>query len=144
LRSGNASLLRLRFISPAARFSAFTDAARFCVEQLVEMLGVVRDVDLVVAYEPVWAIGRSHPAPPEHVREVCRALRRCVDNHTQAARLLYGGSAGEGTFASLYPDVDGLFLGRFAHEIGRLDSILEEVASHAPRPTSAVKASAKN
>ncbi|KAF3346979.1 hypothetical protein VdG2_04721 [Verticillium dahliae VDG2] len=44
-------------------------------------------------------------------------------------RILYGGSAGPGTFARLKGGVDGLFLGRFGHDVDRFWRTVEEVAS---------------
>jgi triosephosphate isomerase len=40
---------------------------------------------------------------------------------------VYGGSAGPGTFAKISEGVDGLFLGRFAHDIKNLKKVIEEV-----------------
>lgn len=75
------------------------------------------DKEVVLAYEPVWAIGKSEPASAEHVVAVTKALRARVakTHHKGAVRILYGGSAGPGLFDKLKEGVDGLFLGRFAH-----------------------------
>ncbi|WP_264159490.1 triose-phosphate isomerase family protein [Mycetocola spongiae] len=83
---------------------------------------------LVVAYEPVWAIGAAKPADPEHVRAVCREIRAELDSHPRIGRgtVIYGGSAGPGVLDTLGEDVDGLFLGRFAHDPEALRSILVE------------------
>jgi triosephosphate isomerase len=89
----------------------------------------------VIAYEPVWAIGQDAPADPEHVREVCDGLRRDVGPQTE---IIYGGSAGPGTLTSLYPAVNGLFLGRFAHDPARVGQVLAEVEQLAQRPTAEV------
>jgi triosephosphate isomerase len=91
---------------------------------------------LVVAYEPQWAIGAAEPAAPEHITEVCRALR----NHLQSmsafagSQVIYGGSAGPGLFTELRDGVDGLFLGRFAHDPAALEAILDETLAHSGRP----------
>ncbi|MBD8042696.1 triosephosphate isomerase [Arthrobacter sp. Sa2BUA2] len=79
----------------------------------------------VVAYEPLWAIGATEPAEPAYVRAVAARLREQLPGN---ATLLYGGSAGPGLLPLLYPHVDGLFLGRFAHDPGNLALILEEAA----------------
>ena len=41
--------------------------------------------------------------------------------------MIYGGSAGPGTYAALRCCVDGLFLGRFAHDITALSHVIDEV-----------------
>ena len=45
------------------------------------------------------------------------------------ARLLYGGSAGPGLLTRLAPAVDGVFLGRFAHDPAALAAVVEEAAA---------------
>lgn len=78
---------------------------------------------LVIAYEPVWAIGAPRPAPPEHVRAMGSALRV----HTPDATVIYGGSAGPGLLPQIAGAVDGMFLGRFAHDPAAVPAILDEV-----------------
>lgn len=99
------------------------DAARVCAQQL-EAIGV-GGLETVVAYEPVWAIGATEPAPAAYVVEVASRLREHLGPDT---RLLYGGSAGPGTFTGLAGAVDGLFLGRHAHDPRQLHAVLDEVA----------------
>jgi triosephosphate isomerase len=74
--------------------------------------------DLVVAYEPVWAIGTGEVATPEDAQEVCGAIRgRLAELYSpeQAARtrVLYGGSVKSSNIASIMaqPDVDGALVG---------------------------------
>ena len=73
---------------------------------------------LVVAYEPVWAIGTGEVATPEDAQEVCAAIRaRIAETHGEAAaddvRILYGGSVKASNVASIMakPDVDGALVG---------------------------------
>ena len=103
------------------------DAARVCIEQLTSALAGDRGHDIVVAYEPVWAIGADQPADPSHVRQVCRELRSHLTSRTGRGSILYGGSAGPGTYSHLGSAVDGLFLGRFAHDPTRFASVLREI-----------------
>ncbi|MFT3797443.1 triose-phosphate isomerase family protein [Microbacterium sp.] len=90
---------------------------------------------VVVAYEPVWAIGAPEPAPASHIVAVARALRAALD--ADAARagstVIYGGSAGPGLLTRLGDDVDGLFLGRFAHDPDAFAAVLDEAAALASR-----------
>ena len=73
---------------------------------------------LVIAYEPVWAIGTGEVATPEDAQEVCGAIRTRVaelyDAPTaDAVRVLYGGSMKSDNVASIMaqPDVDGGLVG---------------------------------
>ena len=83
----------------------------------------------MVAYEPQWAIGAAEPATPEHIGGVCRALARwlAADNALEGSRVIYGGSAGPGLLPRLGDSVDGLFLGRFAHDPRAFEAILDDV-----------------
>ncbi|TKA44292.1 hypothetical protein B0A54_05035 [Friedmanniomyces endolithicus] len=87
------------------------------------------DADVILAYEPVWAIGASEPAGADHVVAVTQNLRALVaeTGRKGRTRILYGGSAGPGTFQKLKDGVDGLFLGRFAHDVGNLEKVIEEM-----------------
>ena len=74
--------------------------------------------DLVVAYEPVWAIGTGEVATPEDAQEVCAAIRdRVREVHGDAAadgvRILYGGSVKAANVAGIMDktDVDGCLVG---------------------------------
>jgi len=61
---------------------------------------------------------------------VCTALRQhCIDTDLQNTRVIYGGSAGPGLLTQLGDHVDGLFLGRFAHEPEAFAAILGEARS---------------
>lgn len=49
-------------------------------------------------------------------------------NRKGLTRILYGGSAGPGTFQKLKDGVDGLFLGRFAHDVRNLEKVIQEMS----------------
>ncbi len=83
--------------------------AGFTAEQVAE---------LVVAYEPVWAIGTGEVATPEDAQEVCAAIRtRLAEVHGAgvgaAVRILYGGSVKAANVGGIMaqPDVDGCLVG---------------------------------
>ena len=90
-----------------------------------------RHPGVVFAYEPVWAIGASEPASADHVVAVIAALRECIRVQAPwfqgSLRFLYGGSAGPGTWEKLEHECDGLFLGRFAHDVANLTRVWGEV-----------------
>ncbi|OJD39018.1 triosephosphate isomerase [Diplodia corticola] len=99
-----------------------------CRPQVTSVLAAVPDdAEVILAYEPVWAIGAKEPADPDHVVNVTKELRSMVSGRKGTTRILYGGSAGSGTFARLVDGVDGLFLGRFAHELANLSQVIVEV-----------------
>ena len=105
-------------------------ATRECVPQVVAVLdSIPQDAPLIFAYEPVWAIGAQQPASADHVCNVVQQLRSIImqRNRTGECRILYGGSAGPGTWDTLKSAVDGLFLGRFAHDIGNFKKVVSEV-----------------
>lgn len=66
--------------------------------------------ELVVAYEPVWAIGSGTPATPEYAQEMIAYLRRHL---TEKTRILYGGSSNDTNAAAFIeqPDIDGFLVG---------------------------------
>jgi triosephosphate isomerase len=107
-------------------------AASACIEQLESALAGVEgdgsDASVVVAYEPVWAIGAEAAATPEHIAEVCGLLSEWMLRHPLVAtsRVIYGGSAGPGLIGQLGLAVDGLFLGRLAHNPANLERVLDE------------------
>ncbi|OCK86029.1 Triosephosphate isomerase [Lepidopterella palustris CBS 459.81] len=99
-----------------------------CRPQVASVLAAIPDdAEVILAYEPVWAIGASEPADPDHVVHVTKELRRISEGRKGVTRIIYGGSAGPGTFARIAEGVDGLFLGRFAHDIQNLRRVIIEV-----------------
>ena len=74
--------------------------------------------DLVIAYEPVWAIGTGEVATPDDAQEVCAAIRARIEElHGEEAaakvRILYGGSVKAANVAGIMEkaDVDGCLVG---------------------------------
>jgi Triosephosphate isomerase len=101
------------------------DAARVCVAQA----SAARAGPLVLAYEPVWAIGADEPASPSYVRGVVAHIKATLPEQLHGSQVIYGGSAGPGLLPLLRPELDGLFLGRFAHDPENVRTVLGEAES---------------
>ncbi|MBR5337419.1 MAG: triose-phosphate isomerase [Lachnospiraceae bacterium] len=73
---------------------------------------------LVIAYEPIWAIGTGKTASADQAQEVCGAIRKCIEEMydkatADAVRIQYGGSVKGDNAAELFgkPDIDGGLVG---------------------------------
>ena len=74
--------------------------------------------NIIIAYEPVWAIGTGLTATPEQAQEVCENIRAVVrklysSKNARAISILYGGSMNEKNAYELLaqPDIDGGLIG---------------------------------
>ena len=73
---------------------------------------------LVIAYEPIWAIGTGKTATSDQAEEICKAVRDCVremydDDTAEKVHIQYGGSVNAGNAAELFtkPNIDGALVG---------------------------------
>ncbi|HYY18485.1 MAG TPA: triose-phosphate isomerase [Streptosporangiaceae bacterium] len=92
-----------------------------CVGQVtrgLDGLSAEQVASMVIAYEPIWAIGTGEVASPDDAQEACAAIRRCVsalhDHETAASlRILYGGSVKSDNVTPIMdqPDVNGALVG---------------------------------
>jgi triosephosphate isomerase len=85
---------------------------------------------LVVAYEPVWAIGTGEVATPDDAQEVCAGIRERVrkvhgDSAADAVRILYGGSVKAANVAGIMEktDVDGALVGGASLQVDEFSGI---------------------
>ena len=109
------------------------EAVPYCTAQLVAALaGLTAEqvTSIVVAYEPVWAIGTGEVATPEDAQEVCEQLRRTLaelysDTIADGVRILYGGSVKAANVAGIMaqPDVDGALVGGASIDAAEFASI---------------------
>lgn len=93
--------------------------------------GVDAAKEIVVAYEPVWAIGSGQAATPAQAEQVAAALRAVLvellgEEAAQRTRILYGGSVKAANIAAFMrePNVDGALVGGASLDIDEFSSIV--------------------
>lgn len=87
---------------------------------------------LVIAYEPIWAIGTGKTATDEQAEEVCAIIRQLIvelyDNDVaEKTRILYGGSVNAGNAKSLFsmPNIDGGLVGGASLKLDTFEKIVK-------------------
>ena len=91
---------------------------------------------IVIAYEPVWAIGTGQTATPDQAQEMHRFIRETLAKKygrdlANAIRILYGGSVKPGNAAEIFskPDVDGGLIGGASLKAQDFNAIVEAAKS---------------
>jgi triosephosphate isomerase (TIM) len=115
---------------------AVRQAGNYLAHTLAQLDGALAGVGqeqaagLVVAYEPVWAIGTGEVARPEDAQEVCHAIRErvsAVQGHEAGLgmRILYGGSVKSDNIAAIMaqPAIDGALVGGASLDAGEFVQI---------------------
>ncbi|MBP3736887.1 MAG: triose-phosphate isomerase [Lachnospiraceae bacterium] len=94
------------------------DHIRMQIKSDLAGIGAQEAASMVIAYEPIWAIGTGKTATSEQAQEVCGVIRRTIaeiyDEETaEKIRIQYGGSVNGGNAAELFamPDIDGGLVG---------------------------------
>jgi triosephosphate isomerase (TIM) len=104
---------------------------RHQVQEGLEKVPADRLADVVIAYEPIWAIGTGLVATPEQAQEAIAFVRALVEDRDKAAgaavRILYGGSLKPDNAPELLslPDVDGALVGGASLDAGSFAEIVE-------------------
>ena len=114
----SAGLIPILCVGEALEIRQAGNAISFVADQLESSLaGYTAWESLIVAYEPVWAIGTGEAATSEQAQEmtaVCReVIRKPAPNAADSVRVLYGGSVNSGNIDELLeqPDIDGALVG---------------------------------
>jgi triosephosphate isomerase (TIM) len=119
------------------------DTDRKLRQQIKDDLGGVpaeRLAEVVIAYEPIWAIGTGRVATPEQAQEAIAFIRALVGDRDKAAseqvRVLYGGSVKPENASELLalPDVDGALVGGASLEAESFAAIVAAAAGAATHP----------
>ena len=94
------------------------------------LVGIAADADIVIAYEPVWAIGSGLAATEEQAEQVCAALRVALAEElgadaAQRTRILYGGSVKSTNIAGFMrqANIDGALVGGASLDVAEFSSI---------------------
>jgi triosephosphate isomerase len=104
---------------------------RHQVQEGLEKVPKDRLAEVVIAYEPIWAIGTGLTATPDQAQEAIAFVRALVEDRDKAAgeavRILYGGSLKPDNAPEILalPDVDGALVGGASLDAGSFSEIVE-------------------
>jgi triosephosphate isomerase (TIM) len=107
---------------------------RHQVQEGLEKVPAERLGEVVIAYEPIWAIGTGKVATPEQAQDALAFVRALVADRDKAAaehtRVLYGGSMKPDNAAELLalPDCDGGLIGGASLDVDQLVAIIDAAA----------------
>lgn len=105
-----------------------------------QLVSAMKDIPLsslkkvILAYEPIWAIGKAKAASSEHIHEAHQIIREELLSIfgvkvAEEIRIIYGGSVSRDNVAEIVNDdnVDGVFVGRFGHDPKNFKEIIDTV-----------------
>ena len=104
------------------------------LQAVIDKCGIEAFGSLVVAYEPVWAIGTGKTATPEQAQDVHKAIRAFIASSdmglAEKLRILYGGSVKASNAQTLLsmPDIDGGLIGGASLKLEEFSAICQHAA----------------
>jgi triosephosphate isomerase len=109
------------------------------VRRVMEELGDAEGKDVVLAYEPIWAIGTGETATPEDAQDAIGQIRDLLrelggDDFADGVRILYGGSVKPENAAEIMAqeDVDGALVGGASLEVESFMQLVEAAQETVP------------
>lgn len=113
---------------------AFKSYIRNQLEDYFKDIALTQKDNVILAYEPAWAIGKAEAAPVEIVHKNHQVIRDVLSevfdkNISETIRLIYGGSVAKENAKDLVSceQVDGLFIGRFGHNPQNFKEISKQI-----------------
>ncbi len=91
---------------------------KYITKELKELFKAINKVDMkkiIIAYEPVWAIGTSNPCFPKKANEIHQIIKELIKkNYQTSIKVLYGGSVNDKNAMDylVYDNIDGLLVGK--------------------------------
>ena len=124
LKEGLIPILCIGELADERESGKYRDVLKLQLEQCLQNLKAAQVEKVVIAYEPVWAIGTGKTATPEIAQDVHRFIRNWIEEKysmgcAEQTCLIYGGSVKPDNIASLMQqtDIDGVLVGGASLEV---------------------------